>query len=506
MRFKEFQIITESNRGIIGTVIDTQNGKGARFLKPDGTEVKAINSWIFPAENGKARYTPDQDPDEDGLTMENELEFDMQDEANLVLDDVDWVGGRRPSTGFAALIVELESPTGNQFVGRYFQAKNSAGHLFWQVTKFINDCKSIGLNLELKSAEGSKAASGSIVLYPKEVGIAGRTLELTNIVGEIKQGVEKSEKIPAEEKNTVSELIENLGGTEVTCNPQYKANYEVQLGEVAAPIAITRGINLSGQAEQAENILLDSLEPGLKFNNISRVEYPDNMAEKLVDSYLITPANNRIGISSKNRSGGANASISSINETIENKIDRIENRMPDFKSRFSKYLDYMAIIKSSKGKTVAYNLAAEMGIISKPVAEEAYKLMQTDPGNVDKLKQIDNGKFYELTIGYKGYRPRPHQMYNVSYHAVASLARLAAEVFNEDAEETTRFFTTVLEASNMIQVLTTFNMSGEKGKFSNFKVVYPPVIEGKVFLDATSYFGATMAPAGYTFKVDPRAA
>jgi hypothetical protein len=357
--------------------------------------------------------------------------------------------------------------------------------------------------LELKSAEGSKATSGSIVLYPKEVGIAGRTLDLTNIVGEIKQGVENSEKIPAEEKNTVAELIENLGGTEVTCNPAYKANYEVQLGEVAAPIAITRGINLSGQAEQAENILLNALEPGLKFNNINRVEYPDNIAEKLVDSYLITPGNNRIGISSKNRSGGASASISSINDTINNKIDLIEERMPDFKSRFSKYLDYMAIIKSSTGKTVAYNLAAEMGIISETVAKEAYELMQTDPGNVDKLKQIDNGKFYQATIGYTGYKPKEHPMYKPSYHAVSSLARMAAARFNEDMEETTRFFTTVLEASNMVQVLTTFNMSGEKGKFANFKVVYPPVIEGKAYLNPDSYFTARRPPAGYTFKVDP---
>jgi hypothetical protein len=55
----------------------------------------------------------------------------------------------------------------------------------------------------------------------------------------VQNGVKNQARVPADEKVAVVELLENLGGNTVTINPEYKANYEVQFGEVAAPLAIT---------------------------------------------------------------------------------------------------------------------------------------------------------------------------------------------------------------------------------------------------------------------------
>ena len=43
--------------------------------------------------------------------------------------------------------------------------------------------------------------------------------------------------------------------------------------------------------------------------SIQQVEFPENIAEKLIDSYLITPNGSKVGVSSKDKKGGAAASM-----------------------------------------------------------------------------------------------------------------------------------------------------------------------------------------------------
>jgi hypothetical protein len=508
MRFHELRILEsklfESNRGILGTVIDTQSGRGDSFTKEDGAEVRATNAWKFPQEETDLRYENKQpeSEDEELIPAEDQFAEEIRKAIGLNINNVNWTGGQKPATGFAALVVELQSDKGKEYVGKYFRAKRSDGHIFWQVSHFIKDLNTIGIKLQSKKAATSKGTSGAINLGPKEVGVTDRVINLASLVSEVRKGVEANDKIPPQEKVVIAELVENLGGDPVTINPEYRANYEVQLGEVAAPLAITRGINVSGSIQEAENQLLNLIDPGTKFTSIQQVEYPDNIAEKLVDSYLITPNGSRIGVSSKDKKGGAAASMSSIIETIENKIDTIEERVPDFKSRYSQYLDWLDTIKKSTGKSVAYSLAAKMGIISADTAREAFEAMKETPGDAEKLREIDNGRFYDLTIGFEGYDPKTsHPMYKIHYHAAASLARIVANKFNEDQENVRRFFSTVLESSNMIQVLTSLKAKGDQGQFSDFKVIYPPVFEGSIKLEAGSYFFAQKPPQGFTFKI-----
>jgi len=244
-----------------------------------------------------------------------------------------------------------------------------------------------------------------------------------------------------------------------------------------------------------------SVHPLPQFHGCT-VEFPENVAEKLVDSYLITPNGSRIGISSKNKTGGAAASISSIIETINNKLDVIKERVPDFETRYAEYISRLQVIEASSGKKVAFDLAADMGIITPEVASQAYDLLITNPNDVDALAAIDSGRFYEMTINYPGYKPKTdHPLYRVSYHSTASLARMVADKFNEDKEQTYRFFATVLESSNMIQVKTTLKANGDQASFTNFDVIYPPVFDGDILLEAGSYFYATKPPAGFNFKI-----
>ena len=512
MRYSEIRLVEqklfESNRGIIGVVLDTQGGRGKSFTKPDGDKVQAVNAWKFPLDPSIKRYEPTEpNPDASPQDIENQtpdkqFEAELKQETQLAVSNIKWVAGKKPQTGFCALVVELTSEKGREFVGKYFAKKDQASHIFWQVTKFVADMKTIGLDLEEKRAAGATGVSGATNLGPREVGVTDRVINLNNLVNEVQRGVKDQPTIGDEEKVAVVELLENLGGEPVTINPEYKANYEVQFGEVVAPLAIARGINVSGSVQDAENILLNYLDPGIKFMGIQQVEFPENIAEKLIDSYLITPNGSKVGVSSKDKKGGAAASISSIIDTINKKMDLIEERVPTFRKRFKYYIDILKVMEGNPGKKVAFDVAATMGIITPQVAEQAYNAMLAGPNNIESLKAIDNGKYYTLTIDYLGYKPtRTHNMYQLHYHSTASLARMVEAKFNENKQDVRDFFGTVLESSNMIQVTSALDVKGDQASFSNFNVIYPPTFTGGIELLAGSYFYATKPPAGFTFKI-----
>jgi hypothetical protein len=511
MRYHEIKLVEqklfESNRGIIGVVLDNQASRGKSFTKPDGTEVNATQAWKFPLDPQTKRYeptppTPDV-PEDDIENLDPDAQFaeELKKETGMSVNNIKWVGGQKPATGFCALVIELTSENGREWVGKYFAKKDQAGHIFWQLTKFVQDVKTIGIDLVEKRAANATGVSGTVVLGPREVGVTDRVINLNNLIAEVQNGVKNQASIPEEEKVAVVELLENLGGNTVTINPEYKANYEVQFGEVAAPLAITRGINVSGALQQAETQLVDLLDPGVKFMSIQQVEFPENIAEKLIDSYLITPNGSKIGVSSKDKKGGAAASISSIIETMNNKMDIIVDRVPTFKTKYKDYIALLKIMETSSGKEVAFNVAAQMKLITPQVAKQAYDAMIANPGDEASLRAIDGGKYAAMTVDWPGYNPRPHDMYQIHYHAVASLARLVANKFNENKQEVYNFFATVLESSNMIQVMTTLGLKDDQATFSNFNVIYPPTFDGDIKLEAGSYFYATKPPAGFTFKI-----
>jgi hypothetical protein len=186
---------------------------------------------------------------------------------------------------------------------------------------------------------------------------------------------------------------------------------------------------------------------------------------------------------------------------MNKKMDIIKERVPTFEDKYETYINIMKIIENSTGKNVAYNVAAEMELITPQVADQAYNAMIANPNDMDSLKAIDNGKYYAMTVEWPGYNPKPHPMYQLHYHACASLARQVADKFNENKQEVYSFFATVLESSNMIQVMSALSLKGDQASFSNFNVIYPPTFDGDIKLEAGSYFYATKPPAGFTFKI-----
>lgn len=527
MRFFEFRDVErsllESGRGIIGSVIDTQDQRGDTFIDDQGNVYQSTQYWKFPEDPARVRYEPKQaeEADSDALdgnaagtttiTPQQQFEDELKQTLKMNENDITWCGGQKYSTGFCALVVELTSEKNRIYVGKYFQNKASGNHIFWQMTQFIRDLNARGINVKQKKAAGKAGVHGSIEMFPTTLKMDGRKMEINNIPVEARNNMSNfalpdGTIVDLDEAEKMVELLENIGGQATPINPEYKANYEVQLGEVAAPYALKNSIGVSGQHNDAAQNLLGVLEPGLNWNGLTQVEFPNDRAEKLIDSYMYSPRGTKIGVSSKDKKGGAPASIKSIIETIEQKKQIIIDKIPDFETRFKRQLDFLDIINRSGGKDMAFNLAAHLGLMTQEHANKAAEIVHKTPGDVDALRSIDgNGEFYSMCMNYEGYKPKnlSHPMYQPGWHMTAALARIVCAEMNTPEVDTYRFFAAVLESSNMVQVKTAFTASGETGKFSGFQVIYPPVFDGMIKFDPGSYYYANDKPGVLTFKFYP---
>jgi hypothetical protein len=519
MRFLEIknvaQKVFEATRGVVGTAMDHQAGKGDSFVDSNGVEYNITNAYKFPLEAGVKRYEakpvdePTADNDvpalsNDMISPDDQFEAELVDAVKIHPNAVKFVKGQKRAN-FAVIIVELTSAQGRTYYGKYKNNKDAADHIYWGVTEFVKDLNAIGAPITIKRGANKTGTHGAVGMFPNFLNIVGKKMQVANILNAVKEGIKTSAKIPQEEHEHVIGLIENFARGPSPINPEYKANYEVQLGETVAPIALQTGQLVSGSYRDAEQKLLDVLEPGLTWAGMTEVEFPLDIAEKLIDSYMYSAAGTKVGVSSKDKKGGAAASLKGITEALEKRGDVIRDRVPGFDEKFKLQLDILDICKNNTSMMQPFALAARLNIITPEVAKQAHDIINANPKDVEGLQAIDNGSFYSMTVGYDGYKPTlTHGLYMPGYHASASLARIVQNKINEDAKTVYAFFASVLESSNMVQVKTGFKAKGEEGEFVNFAVIYPPVFEGTILFDCTAYYYATKKPSGgFSFLFKP---
>ena len=96
-----------------------------------------------------------------------------------------------------------------------------------------------------------------------------------------------------------------------------------------------------------------------------------------------------------------------------------------------------------------------------------------------------------------------------SFHLLAALAKKVANHVNANPD-TNQFFKDILERSNMIQVKTSTTTTKPTpedpnggASFTQFTVIYPPVFDGKIELNADTNYMATRPPigSGLAFKI-----
>lgn len=517
------QMLTEGTRGVIGAVEDNQAGKANSLQFTDGTKFEPTKYWMFPEDVNKRQYQdetittpvpgPDNaDPETPGndkmLSADDQFEEDLK-LAGLNPNSIVDCSPKPREKNFAALVIEVETDKGSIFLLKYYREKTVNNYLFWKMGDFVTQVQAKGFAIEQVRKAGSQAIHPIVRLYPNRCGITTGQMPLQNVAAILRSGKGgDTEQFPPEQREIVADFCENLGQP-VPCTKDYDRNYEVQAGEIVAPHALQANQLVVGNYLKAEQELLDMLKPGLKWTNMINVDFPADEAEELIDSYLISADGIRVGISSKDGGGGAKASAVSIANTLEENRDRIEKMHPNFlKDPKNKvYFEYMDIIKEPGVKNQIYKLAAATDIINTTERDKLIQLLAKggpDLNNDQLIRDIVGDNLYAKVMDPANYKPRDlnSTRYRVLYHFSAGLAKLTAAKMNEDVESLDRFFRTILESSNMVQVKAKFKMQGDdKGSFTQFNVIYPPVFDGTIRFHPFKKTAATHEPAAFAFEI-----
>jgi hypothetical protein len=499
MRFFEFKklnkAVLESTRGIKGAVDDVNDkGMESPFSTKQGGKFVPSNSWFFPLEVSQQQYVPiesDQGTDDDaekngsavGPKMDTVAE-QFQNElatAGVATADLKEVN-KQPLGPFAAIVVEITTDSGTLHFVRYYKQKTS-GYIKWEQTDFLRNIAPIGFDIIKTKAENSNKAHPNIRLFPNRLGVTNGPMSVDAVAEAIRTSTLYPDDVPAEERIKIADMIDNIDDV-MPATKDYKGNYEVQIGEIAGPIALSQGSSIvTGSVKEAETNLLQVLEPGLTWGAMNTVDYPADETQKLIDSFLISAKGTKVG-------------------TIDNKPDQLKAANPKFFTEFAEYLTWMNIIKEKDKKHQIFKLANAVGIINETELE-AVKGLVNDPQKWNDAEAIGAAlpRHYNSYMNSDTYRPKDSSINNAKYkklwHWTTVLAKATQNAMNTNPEQLNRFFKTVLESSNMIQIKSSFQMSSDdSGKFTKMTVIYPPVFEGQIKFDSGKEFYATMALPG----------
>jgi hypothetical protein len=509
MRAKEF--LMESEGGMIRRAEEANRGKRVAFKNQAGNVITIVDAKVFPQ---------DKDLEDDAAQITQEI-LSFTSANNIpntnVLTLPPTSGLTTPDKAGAALVMIFkDESTGKNLA--WIALKNSkkpgAYPIFLQ-TKLFSDLTGY-VQLSGKAGEENKISTVQqrALTNLKPVGILPTNAEIAadDVASQVEKTIAQREDLTPQIKQQVIALLAGVSAGSTNPVPgagDYAKIYEIDLGETAAPIALVKQKFLSGQWAEAEEGM------GIKFSQVRGIEFPNDPAEKLYDSYLIIDDKTKIRISSKDKSGGAKASVSGVVDDITKYPERYEGLFdPKINPGFDELLEIVRTIKDpdmsivndskrwSKNGSIAgtLQLGVKLGIIN---SKQSLRLLEIIDSEAARLSDKELGDLKSI-LRYKGTDDVSRPDYRIGWHLLAAVAAAVADTVNKKYK-TDSFFKKILERSNMLQIKTSVKQAAVKdatGKmsngayFSNFQVIYPPVFTGTIKLDAGSNFYATRKPVG----------
>jgi hypothetical protein len=497
MRFYEFKI-NESQGGIFRRAQEVGQGAEVRFKHAEhNNEISLVSAQMVPPTGS--------------FENEDELNQGLQDylASNGVAQEKTQFSGN-PKTALAGLVSiwkDVETEELQAFVKLVKKPGTGAAPVLQTNADFK---KSFGYG-----AQGKTAQRATLKLKPKDVVPSDTWLGVSTIPSAVESFIASRSDFDDEMKEGLFNLVQNVStGTDepVAGMGQYETSLEVDFGETAAPIALITGNFVSGDYRAAEEGLLAPL--GLTWASLKQVLYPSAGGEKIYDSYIKLDSNNNLKISSKDKKGGAAASITglvdAVNKTPEKFQDIFENK------KWAKTFEILKTIASApsvywgtatqgnKGINGPLILAVDtFKFITDNEARTIVKLMKDNTrlhpdtalkqrmitSNLHKLVQVKGAKYEDPA-------------YNLGFHLLACVAKNISNIVNKDST-TSDLFRAILERSNMVQVKTTVKKTNDGAAFNKFQVIYPPIFNGTFLMVADNNYMATrkpIAPLSFAIK------
>jgi len=321
MRYNE--ILTEATRGMF-----IRSQERAMFTNTEGRTITAIGNVIFPEDalfydNDTIDNLPLEAKELPPAEQKKLLKTGQQKVMEVLniyrrQTRIPLANWHVINTVGRAAMITLWKNDRNETVAfvKLFNAKSmGAIPFFWSNADFARET-----GYSIRNASQQKS---DLNLKPSTVVGTDANLTIDEAIEQIETNIATHDELAPDIRFQVVNLIKNVesGFVSPVANASiYSNSYEVDLGETAAPIALLTGHFVSGAYQQVEEQLLKPM--GSSWRKIKRISYPMNDSEVLVDSFLILNKGTKIGVSSKDKKGGAAASITSLTSEIETNPER----------------------------------------------------------------------------------------------------------------------------------------------------------------------------------------
>ena len=474
---RAFEIIIESEGGIIRRAQEVAQGKKITFAK-DEDSIDLQSTVVIPQDQPRYETTEE---------LTNAVNQTLKTNGNPKI-----LWSNQPGNKGGAALITFWKNLQNQVVVfiKYVKTRKEGNFpITWTNADF-------GKDTGYKQTDNKIAERAQFNLKPGIILPGNTEIPIANLATSI--NLQARTDLPEDVKQHIPTLIQQVidgDKTPVSGAAKYATTYEVDLGEVAAPIALSTGNFVSGSYKEAEQSLLTPL--GVTWQNLQTVMFPKGGANALYDSYLRINKDVILKVSSKDKKGGAAAAVTGLVKDIETTPERFTN-ITDTKE-YQEILDIIKIISANSAKEGPLVLAEQFGFITEQDRTNIF-------ANLGKGVKYNPQLPWATTPGVQAALKRKgakfqDPAYDMGYHVLGGVAEMVADKLNQ-MPSISDFFKAVLERSTMVQVKTTIAKSGEGAAFTNFQVIYPPVFNGIIKVVAGNNYMATRKPIGkISFKI-----
>jgi len=463
MRFREFNILTEA-RGLASRTI------GDKF-ESDGAEDMSFEGIAFYPQSGKFE-TPEELADE----IEN---------AEYEYGAIIWLNQVPKSGGFG--VVSFETKNGGVVhYGRFFKIiKAMHDQMAWP-NKDIP-----GYSLATKS--GAKETAG---MQPSDVLTQTDNLTPASIVKQIAVKFGKNNPL-----TKVAASVARGKKFPITILKQEGLSFEAfrdYFCEMLHPIALMKHTT-TGNAVEAEKQFL----PGSSFAECS-ISFSTSKTEGLSDSILVNPTGQNVKVSSKGKSGGAQAGVKNLTDAIH------ELKDPKLVRKHKDIIELIDRITTAGAKEAPSELAMHYKMINQKEAGLVTRL-QTMVNSGLTHKQVLKGGYLTKRLQkiYANRNAKDPSKVNPHAHMVAALAFLVSDYINS---KTTfgKSAANILNNAGLVTVDTKAKETAKEWILEDFVSKFPGDSITGVLLSAQKNYASTTFRGNFTFKIlknnaDPKA-
>jgi hypothetical protein len=470
-------------------LVEASGGMSKRWLESQQSPIYFLDSQGNKYTIQNLVLLPDQAPAAPVEQLGAELDTAIQ-QLGFKQSNITFVN-RMPAKQAAGVLIVMQDQNKKLYPYFKFASKRDMDNLgiHWSPADFE---KETGLAWQQTRMSGSGAnrqeqVISRIELKPKFSVPTNTPMSISDVPARSEQTLLAND-IEPDLANKLQELLANtLAGnkTPVAGLEPYQRDIQVDYGEVATPLGLVAGKFVGGSFSKVNSDLLQPL--GVSWSTASQVFYPEAGNEPLYDSQIMWANGEKLRISNKAEGKGGAASTTSILEIIDRYGDRFsadDMALLEPDGKYGKFITALRTIVRAKSFEGPVRLAQEFEFINDADAESALQNLNAKTNDINLLTPRLREIVQDKTI-FDAKTQLPD--YKVSYHAVASLARMVVKHLNADIALTTEFFKFMLSRANLVQVNQFAAKDSGGVAYTRFDVIWPPVFTGKIKFSASDF-------------------